>query len=127
MSAGNFITAKYDSDYGDGSNIHPIRVQPETLLATCGAEDNDEPGGAITNPIFCSAVGSKRGNAFVARRVRLKYKSGTLPAGGYTAQSRTQIPALNRPFYEACTKGAEVTYLGATWSVVGRSGEIPES
>jgi len=127
MSAGNFVTAKYDADYGDGSAVHPIRVQPETLAATCGAEDNDEAAGAISNPIPCAAVGSKRGNAFVARRVRLKYKSGTLPPGGYTATSRTQIPALNRPFYEACTKGAEVTYLGAVWSVVGRSAEIPES
>lgn len=126
MSAGLFITAKYGADYGDGEAIHPIRVQPETLLASVGSEDNDEPAGAINNPILASASGSKRSNAFLARRVRLKYKSGTIPAGGYTANSRTQIPALNRPFYEACTKGAEVTYLGAVWSVTGRSAEFPE-
>lgn len=126
MSAGNFIIAKYAADYGAGDAIHPIRVQPETIAATTGTEDNDEPGGAIDNPIPASATGGKRGNAFVARRVRLKYKSGTVPPGGYTSTSRTQIPALNRPFYDACTKGTEVTYLGAVWSVTGRSAEFPE-
>ena len=126
MSAGSFITAKYAADYGTGDAVHPIRVQPETLSAAVGSEDNDEAAGAITNPIPCSAVGSRRGNAFVARRVRLKYKSGTVPPGGYSSSSKTQIPALNRPFYEACIKGAEVTYLGAVWTVVGRSAEIPE-
>ena len=126
MSAGKFVTSKYGADYGDGLAVHPIVVQEETLLAVTGVEDNDPPGGAVNNPIRASVTRNNKNVGLVARSVRLKYKSGTVPPGGYTTNSRTTIPALNRPFYDACTKGSEVTYLGATWEVTGRSGELPE-
>lgn len=123
MSAGIFSFVFYQASYA--ALTHPIRVQPETLLASTGspAVTNITAAGPATNRISARATGSKRAIGLVARRVTLSLTSATPPAG-YKAGSITTIPALTTAFFAACTPNATVTYLGATWRVVGTIAEI---
>lgn len=124
MSAGSFVTSKYQASYGLGANIHPIRVQPETLalsLSVSGtATANTAPTGAVTNPISARVSASKRTLGLSAATVGIKF-SGTPPTG-YAANQRINLPLLNNSI-RAVTKGATGTYLGASVVVVGVSPE----
>jgi hypothetical protein len=124
MSAGSFVVTTYEASYAVA--IHPIRVQEETVSASIGDVDNGAVGATVTNPIQARVSGSRRSIGLIARKVRLRLASGSsIPAGDYDANSTTVIPALTRAFYEAATKGAVVSYLGANWIVLSRSGEVP--
>lgn len=122
MSAGAFGKTFYQASYGGGANIHPIKIQPETLAATTGAEDNDPPTGPITNPISAQVGGGRRSIGLHARILYLQLL-GTPPTD-YSAGSRTKIPALTPTFYAAAiAPGVTITYLGTTWKVIGSSDE----
>lgn len=123
MSAGAFTNSKYSASYGDGSNIHPIRVQPETIEATGNAEDNDPPAGDISNPISVLSSKSRRSPGIHPRYVRIRL-TGAAPTG-YSENSVLRLVCLNQAFYEAiAAKGTAVTYLGTTWEVIGFSPEF---
>jgi len=121
MSAGPFLIAVYTATYGGGANLHPIRIQPETLTAAAGSAINSQSDSDATSPISAQVSQSRRGLGLHARMVNLRLATGsTPPAGGYTAASTTRIPALNQAFYDACAiPGATVSYLGTVWRVTG--------
>lgn len=125
MSAGNFTSAVYRADYNTTTvQFHPIRVQPETLLAEAQGTVNVQNAsavGTINNPISAVCSIGDRGRGLKPRTVNLRI--GGTPPTGYSATSRTTIPALTPEFYEACLPGVDVDYLGTTWVVVGRSPE----
>lgn len=122
MSAGTFGKTFYQASYGGGTNIHPIKVQPETIAASTGDADNDPPTGPITNPISAQASGGRRSIGLHARIIYLQLL-GTPPAE-YSAGSRTKIPCLTEAFYNAAiAPGATISYLGTTWKVIGSSEE----
>jgi hypothetical protein len=123
MSAGAFRRSKYVADYGDGSAVHPIRVQPETLSAISGTQDNDEPNVDITNPISAKISTGRRSLGLSPKFITLQLPDGTTPPTGYKAGSITRIPALTRAFYDSVSKGSEVTYLGVIWEVVSKTPE----
>jgi len=125
MSAGNFVTSRYRASYASPIQIHPIRVQPETLLAEIDGLANAATTDAINNPIVAAATGSRRSNGLKARRVRLQLPVGTTPPAGYRANGITTIPALQPAFFALATKGAVCRYLGVDWVVVGRVAESP--
>lgn len=122
MSAGNFVISKYAASYGDGDQIHPIRVQPETLLAAIGSTTNAAPSGAVNNPIQCRVSGGKRQIGLLARYVSIQFPATDQPTG-YQASGTTRIPALTEAFYNAAIKGVSITYLTKTCTVVSRSRE----
>jgi len=122
MSAGVFINTLYLASYGGGTNVHPIKVQPETLAANSGTEDNDASALDQTSPISAVVSRSRRSRGLNARLIYLQL-TGTAPTG-YAPGSKTRIPALTIAFYnEAILAGAEITYLGTTWKVIGSSEE----
>jgi len=123
MSSGNFQITKYQASYGLGTSIHPIRVQPETILAAVGAVTNAAPAGAVNNPIRASVSGSKNSNRLITRAIRIR--ANAAPPSGYAPFGVIRLPALTETFFNACTPGAVVSYLGVNWDVVSRSGEIP--
>lgn len=122
MSSGSFTITKYAASYGDGDEIHPIRVQPETLTATIDGTANSAPAGAQTNPIQARVSGGKRQIGLLARYVTLQAPASNQP-DNYQAGGITRIPALTEAFYNKATKGASCTYLTKTYTVVSRSRE----
>lgn len=122
MSAGAFTTTKYAASYGDADQIHPIRVQPETLSATIDGTANAAPTGAQNNPIQARVSGGRRQIGLQARFVTLRAPATGQPTG-YQANGLTKIPALTEAFYNKATKGATCTYQSVSYTVVSRSRE----
>lgn len=123
MSSGAFVRSKYQSSY-DAAQIHPIRVQPETIAASIGGVANTAPSGATTSPISAKVSGTRRSIGLTARRVTIAAPATGQPTG-YLPGGKTTIPALTGAFFNAAIKGAAVTYLGvATFTVVSRSSEV---
>ena len=122
MSAGQFINTFVKSVINP-SQIYSIRVQPETITAevtpaTGAAVINTPDAGPPTETISASVGGSTRRRGFHVSVVYLSL-TGTPPTG-YSANSKTTIPAMNAVFLSAAnTKGAVVSYLGTTWRVLG--------
>jgi hypothetical protein len=124
MSAGEFLSAKYQSQYlATNSPIHPIKVQPETLSATINSVPNAQPTVALNNPISAKVSGSKRTIGLTPRKVTLEFTGEEAP-DGYETGGQTTIPCLTPTFYAACLlRGATGTYLGTAVKVVSTSPE----
>jgi len=121
MSAGAFVRSRYAASY-ETTAIHPIRVQPETALASIGGTANAAPAGAISNPIQARVGGGRRQIGLQARSITLEAPTTGQPAG-YAPGGITRIPALTEAFYNLAAKGVTCTYLGAAFQVVSRSAE----
>jgi hypothetical protein len=120
MSAGAFVNSRYEADYGAGTAIHPIRVQPETLLlATTGGtpQTNAPPDGAITNPISAECASSYRSLGLHPRKVRIKLTGA--PPTGYEAGGTAVLPLLNKAISVGLSTGVPISYLGTDWVVIG--------
>lgn len=122
MSSGSFTITKYAASYADGDQIHPIRVQPETLTAAIGSTTNAAPAGTINNPIQCRVSGGKRQIGLLARYITIQFPATGQPTG-YQAGGTTRIPALTETFYDAATRGTNITYLSVVCKIVSRSRE----
>lgn len=127
MSAGEFTRARYEADYATGA-IHPIRVQPETLLAaspdTTGDPSviNASPTGAVTNPISALSKLSRREKGLRPRFVTLRLPLTGQPTG-YKAGGLVRVIALTPAFYADCLPGQTMTYLGVQCEIVSREPE----
>lgn len=127
MSAGAFVNSRYRASYAAPIQIHPIRVQPETLAAEIDGLSNDPPTDAVNNPIIANSTGSRRANGLTARRIRLQLPLATTPPTGYRPGSITTIPVLQPALFALAQKGVACNYLGVVWTVVGRIAESPTS
>lgn len=117
MSAGEFVSAIYETDAGNFCNI---RVQPETLAASVGASANASGAGPVNQEASAIARKGKRQPGVGARTVTVDF-AGAGPAG-YDSESLI-IPIMTPTVFASATLGTTVTYLGATGVVVGRSSE----
>jgi hypothetical protein len=120
MSSGIFTKTRYAAEYGDGTNIHPIRVQPETLNLAIATVANTAPTGAITNPISAQAGTGRKRLGLHARTVTLQAPATGQPTG-YAANGLTTVPLLNTAIYSQALiadSATTVSYLGvSTWRV----------
>lgn len=121
MSAGAFTISRYAASYD--TEIHPIRVQPETLAAAIGATTNAAPTGSVTNPISAVVSRGRRARGLIPRTVALRAPATGQP-DGYLPNGITVIPALQESFFNAAIAGVNVTYLGSTFTVAFRSPEL---
>lgn len=113
MSNGQFTRTRYSADYGDGSAIHPIRVQPETIDLVVGTNGNDPPVAAVTNPISAVVSRGKRARGLRPRLIALRTPTASPPTGMLPG-GITLVPALNKTIYtaaESADDDTEVTYL----------------
>lgn len=121
MSTGAFVASKYeDSLNGD---IHPIRVQPETLTLNIGGTANAAPAGDINSQLRAFSSSRRRRGAVCARKVGLVVTaSGT---NGYEVGSTLYVPVLQPLTLAGYLDPADQTgtYNGATVRVIGSSGE----
>lgn len=120
MSAGVFTKTKYAATYNGGTEVHPIRVQPETITCTVGGTANTAPTAAITNPISAQISRGRRAKGLIPRSVTLRAPATGQPTN-YKPLGLTTIPCLTETFYGACvdaTDSTTVSYLGVTgWTV----------
>lgn len=119
MSAGDFISSKYESN---GGGIYKIRVQPETIDASVGAISNGPPAGAVDQEISAKARGNKREIGVIARTVTFEFTGA--PPTGYNGNN-VIVPVLSPDTYDAWTTPADQTgvYLSVPVKVVGQSAE----
>lgn len=116
MSAGEFVIKTYAASYSGTAN-HPIRVQPETLEFSVGANANGDAIGGVNNPISAQVSQSRRALGLNARMVSFRWDAGQAPAG-YQARATVRIPWLQRTGFSDIAKGQVATYLGGTGKVV---------
>lgn len=119
MSAGEFVTSKYQANNGD---VYSIRVQQETLDATIDGTANEEAAGDVDQALRAKANGSAKSYGMNARRVRLVFTGD--PPEGYGG-GIVSIPIMRAATFEAwsATPDLEGTYLGEPVKVVGFSPE----
>lgn len=122
MSAGKFITSKYQAVYGAGTAIHPIKVQPETVSLEINSVANDPPAGTVTSPISARVSGGRRLLGLNANLVRLQWASADVPTG-YDPVGTITVPLLAPAVRAVAIAGSTATYLGKDCTVVGTSAE----
>lgn len=119
MSAGAFSNSFYEDDDGD---IHPIRLQPETLAATFNAVVNAAPAGPVDNEVSARVTGSRRGLGLFARYVTVKF-TGDLPPG-YVANSTYKIAVPNPTVFSGITINSAGVYLDEAIQVISKTDEV---
>lgn len=122
MSAGTFVFSRYQATYIDGSNIHPIRVQPETLALTYSGTANAATGDAITNPISALSSLGSRAKGLKPRAVTVQFPATGQPTG-YKPLGVTKVPILTEALWDSIIANTDITYLGVTCRVVSKSAE----
>lgn len=110
MSAGGFVKAKYAASYDGGGNIHPIRVQPETIACTIAGIGNAQPAGTVTNPISALVSRGRRARGLICRTVTLRSPVSD-QVTGYLAGGLTTIPALSQSFFEQAAIATNLTVV----------------
>lgn len=122
MSAGVFISSKYRATYGSGTNVHPIKIQPETTGLQFGAEINVPPVEDATSPISAVVSNSRRSIGLTPRKVSFRFLSDTPQSGRYKAGSVISLPWLVA-IPSTFIKGLQGTYLGEAVELVSVSPE----
>lgn len=122
MSAGAFVRSKYQASYDIGTQIHPIRVQPETISAVAAGDTNAPPDGSTNNPISAKISLGRRARGLSPRYITLQFPLTGQPTG-YKAGGITRIPALTQGWYDGINAGDTVTYLGVACIVVSKTPE----
>lgn len=116
MSSGAFSRTFYEANNGD---IYKVRVQPETAQAVIGGTANAAPAGPATVPISAKVTKARNEIGLGCRKISIFTANPPADYIGNTAQLAVLTPAL----YDGLNGGESVTYLGATWEVVGFSPE----
>jgi len=115
MSAGAFVRTRYAAAYnGTTTQIHPIRVQQETIDCVIDGTANDPPAGAINNPITAVISKGRRARGLIVRTVTLEAPTTGQPTG-YKPGGLTTIPCLNGTFFAKAVSADDdtiVTYNG---------------
>jgi len=111
MSAGGFVKSKYAASYDGGGNIHPIRVQPETIACEINGVANEPPDGNINNPISALVSRGRRARGLIARTVTLRSPVSD-QVSGYLAGGLTTIPCLNESFFTQASLATNLTVVG---------------
>lgn len=119
MSSGRFVRSRYTDDDGE---IHPIRVQPETLAATLGGTANAAPTGATTADNAAKVTKGRREYGLGARFVTVAWNPGAAPED-YDERTLVKIPVLNPTVFNGANIGAAVVYNGGTGVIVSKTGE----
>lgn len=114
MSAGSFLRSKYEC-LATGQ-IHPIRVQQETVDLNVAAVDNDPPAGALSSPVSAQVSRSRRALGINARTVTIVFR--TAAPTGYKVGSPITLPWLSAFPDPGFIRGQTATYLATTAELV---------
>jgi len=118
MSAGAFARSKYEADNDD---VHPIKVQEETLTANLGGV-NAAPAGAVDNTQRVRVSGGKRAYGVKARYASIRFTAQ--PPATYKADQVLRIPILTKAIFDGLIPDVTTgTYLNVACIVVGKTGQ----
>lgn len=118
MSQGQFVTTKCE-DILDMTLIYPIKIQPETQVATIGGVMNTAPTGAINQMISAWIGKAELQPGFKPSMASFKWK--TEPPTNYKGHGG-RIPLLTKAIYDkAVAEGAEGVYLEKPIVITGVS------
>jgi len=125
MSAGGFVTVNYQANTGI---LHPIRIQPETLLLELDSTVNaipSEPAGTVKSGISARVSGGRRSLGLFTRMVRIQFgpADGDQPTG-YQVRGVITLPILTQALYDALSRSSTGTYLTKAVKVVGLVPEV---
>lgn len=115
MSAGAFEIRKYEST--KTGQIHPIRVQPETLALVLDGNTNTEPAAALDSPLSAQVSQGTRSLGLNARTVTITWVAAA--PTGYKAGGSINLPWLAETGFDALSRGKTGTYLATAVRVVG--------
>lgn len=120
MSTGSFINSLYNSN--KTGDVHPIRIQPETLTLSVAGVTNAAATGPAGSPISAQVSQSKRAKGLNARTVTFKF-TPTAPTG-YKAESPITLPWLaGVGDFDSFKAGDAIAYQGGSGEVVGTTAE----
>ena len=123
MSSGDFRAVLYEATYNN-TQIHPIKLQPETLQATFsnGVDTpfaNSSPTGVATSPISAQvSLGRKQ----VGLRARYALCRWTTKPANYDGDT-FKLVVPDRSNFDSIAFGFVVTYLGGTGTVIAKEPE----
>lgn len=122
MSTGAFVESVYESGK-PAPNLHPIRVQPETLTLTIDGTANSAGGAEATSELRAFSSSRNRRGAVNARKVGLEITAGG--DAGYEVGSTIYVPVMTAATLSAYLfpAGKTGTYNGASVRVIGSSPE----
>lgn len=118
MSSGAFTISKYETDDGE---IHPIRIQPETLALQLGSTANAAPSGSVTDNQRVKVTKGAREYGIGARTVTITF--GATPPTDYRPYAYITLPVLQQSVWDAITDGSAVTYQGTAGTVSYKTDE----
>lgn len=119
MSAGPFTRTFYEDDDGE---IHPIRLQPETLTATFASTANAAPAGPVDADNSAQVTGSRRGLGLFARYVTVIFTA--TPPTGYSTGKYYKIAVPNPTVFDGITLFSVGEYLGVATQVISKTPEV---
>lgn len=119
MSSGPFLRSFYTDDDGE---VHPIRLQPETLAAQFNDVENDAPVGPATSNISAQVTGSRRGLGLFARYVTVKFTAA--PPAGYQANAVYKITVPSATIYNNITINSAGEYLETACQIISKTDEV---
>lgn len=119
MSAGAFTRTFYTDDDGE---VHPIRLQPETLEAEFNNVANAAPAGPATSDISARVTGSRRGRGLFARYVTVVFTA--TPPAGYKAGTYYKIAVPSATVFNGVTVNQTGQYLNVATQVVSKTDEV---
>lgn len=120
MSTGAFQNSFYNSN--KTGDVHPIRIQPETLTLSVGGVANAAAAGPAGSPISAQVSQSKRSKGLNARTVTFKFTPAS-PAG-YLVNSPITLPWLaGVGDFDNFKAGDPISYQGGSGEIVGTTAE----
>ena len=115
MSQGPFVYSKYEADNGD---VHPVKVQPETLTLSLGGA-NSAPAAAVTNRLKARVSGGNRAYGVKCRAASFKFTADP-STKGYAEGQLLRLPILSKARFDAIVPGETTgTYQGIAIIAVG--------
>lgn len=123
MSAGFFVPGFYQTN---DDLVTTGSFQVETLALEDGNLVNEITGLSPTAGLPTVTIsGGRRGRGRIfARMISLRLiNPSDPPAGGYVPNGILRVPIVTQTFWQSLARGAQVTYLGKLYRVVGKQAE----
>lgn len=113
MSAGGFVTSKYQSNDG---GIYKVKLQPETLLMLIDGVANSAPLGDVDQVVSAKVTKTRREIGMGCRAIAIRF-TAAIP-DGYKAGQIILVPVMTSALFNGLTGAEPVSYLNGDAEIV---------